>query len=61
MKSVCVQPTIVGFLCRCGHVKKADVYAVFSSNEELQELDISLENLTDQNEKCNETSEETDV
>ncbi len=45
---------------RCGRVSKARVLAVSSSDEEVRELDISLEDLTNQNEDCDTRTEDTD-
>ncbi len=41
-------------------MSKARVLAVSSSDEEVRELDISLEDLTNQNEDCDIRTEDTD-
>ncbi len=47
-------------LLRCGRVNKVQVLAVFSSDEELRGLEISLEDLTNQNDDCGEVTRDTD-
>ena len=45
---------------RCGRVNKVQVLAVSSSDEELRGLDISLEDLTNQNDDCDKVTRDTD-
>ncbi|XP_064397047.1 glucose transporter GlcP-like isoform X2 [Halichondria panicea] len=44
----------------CGRVNKVQVLAVSSSDEELRGLDISLEDLTNQNDDCDKVTRDTD-
>ncbi len=47
-------------LLRCGRVNKVQVLAESSSDEELRGLDISLDDLTNQNDDCDEVTGDTD-